>query len=115
MYLTTNFNSKEFACKCGCGKDNINIALVNRLQVLRDIINEPITITSGCRCVKHNNSIPGSAPNSNHLLGIATDFTCESIEKLAKLLENWSGGFHYYFKRKFIHIDIAHRSRWTGE
>ena len=35
--LTANFNRAEFACKCGCGKDDIKDALAVKVQAIRDL------------------------------------------------------------------------------
>lgn len=77
MQLTKNFTRSEFACKCGCGFDDIDLGLVEALQKLRDLYGEwvrPIfiDINSGCRCKKHNKKEHGE-PNSQHLLGRAAD------------------------------------------
>jgi uncharacterized protein YcbK (DUF882 family) len=135
--ITQNFSRWEFACKCGCGLDKIDTRIVERLQVIRDIISVPIIITSGCRCPAHNEKV-GGKPGSYHLansktgLCEATDFTVkeEDWHKLywigIDLLTRWSGGFHYYIKghftpigsrparleQHFIHIDLGPQRRW---
>lgn len=114
--LTENFTIEEFECKCGCGKKDIDERLVNRLQLIRDIVKEPIIILSGCRCIKHNVEINGEI-NSLHLLGLATDWTIENLIILKRLcnnlIGNWSGGFCYYESRGFVHTDIGKRRRWN--
>jgi uncharacterized protein YcbK (DUF882 family) len=124
--LTENFSRKEFACNCGCGKDNIDLRLVSRLQLIRDITGVKIKVNSGCRCVKHNKE-SGGTPDSAHLKGRASDWCFDDgedslLEKLCtKLLNNWSGGFHFYpartlddgtFQPPFCHCDIERRRRW---
>ena len=110
MSMTENFKREEFAYK-HCGANYIRDRIVDKLQVIRDIIGVPITVTSGSRCALHNNRV-GGAPDSLHLSGEAVDFTCDGIKEVAKLLNNWSGGFHYYPEQRFIHIDIGARRRW---
>lgn len=115
--LTENFSRWEFACKCGCGFDDINICLVNRLQVVRDIIQVSIIINSGCRCKAHNKAVGGSSV-SFHLTGEATDWcfplsTSENLYfQVAMMLKNWSGGFHYYKDKRFFHTDMGRKRRW---
>ena len=115
--LTKNFSRKEFACKCGCGFDDINIGLVNRLQVIRDIIQVPIIINSGCRCKTHNKFI-GGASISFHLIGDAADwcFPLSTSENryfgAVIMFRNWSGGFHYYKDKRFFHVDVGKKRRW---
>jgi len=110
--ITRNFSRKEFACKCGCGFDDINICVVNRLQVVRDILQVPIIINSGCRCKSYNHKV-GGKPLSLHMEGEAIDWTVEPEEKFmfaGKMLSGWSGGFHQY--SNFIHTDIGRKRRW---
>lgn len=73
--LTANFSRAEFACKCGCGFDDINMDLVTRLQILRNELGVPIKIRSGCRCKAHNEA-EGGKPNSEHLTGEGADLEC---------------------------------------
>ena len=42
--LTKNFNRFEFACKCGCGFDDIDLKVVQALQKLRDKLDKPIHV-----------------------------------------------------------------------
>lgn len=74
MKLSDNFNSEEFACKCGCGFNIISPLLVEELQRIRNKLNAPITIDSGCRCVTHNKAVGGTS-ESFHKKGLAADFT----------------------------------------
>lgn len=70
--MSANFRKGEFACKCGCGYDDIKQELVDVVQVIRDKINRPITISSGCRCEAHNKRV-GGVESSQHRLGTAAD------------------------------------------
>ena len=114
--LTENFSRAEFACKDGCGFDRIDIGIVHRLQMCRDIINEEIIIKSGCRCGRHNINI-GGEPNSYHLQGKAADWTIKDLDKLRRfgvfMEDKWSGGWHYYADQNFIHCDTGPRRRWS--
>ncbi len=76
--LSKDFDSLELACNCGCGYDDINPKLVDKLQMLRDLVNKPIIVTSGCRCKKYNKHI-GGVNNSPHLLGLAVDTQVEGM------------------------------------
>lgn len=118
--MTTNFDREEFKCK-HCGLNIIDERLVNRLQVVRDFIGQPMTILSGCRCEEYNKKV-GGAPESFHTKGLATDFTVLDkdghIDEAALLsIDNafgrrWSGGYHYYINQRFIHMDIGPKRRW---
>ena len=115
--LTKNFNREEFACKCGCGFDGIDYELVKIIQEIRDEMNEPIRINSGCRCAKHNARV-GGVRNSFHVQGKAADLSCASGgKKLADtigrmLREGRLTGLKYYIyyvKKNFVHVDIGRK------
>lgn len=111
--ITQNFYREEFKCKCGCGLMAINPAIVQRLQVIRDILDLPIHILSGYRCKKHNEEVKG-AKESQHTFGNAVDWFIKDypMNNLNVMLSEWSGGFHFYQAENFIHIDIGPRRRW---
>lgn len=72
--ITTNFNIDEFKCRAN-GEMIINaavIAHIQRLQKFRDWYRRTMVVTSGYRTVVYNNEV-GGAPNSQHLLGLASD------------------------------------------
>lgn len=54
------------------------------LQTVRDAIGIPIHINSGLRCPELNSALPGSAPNSKHLDGLAADISCQRVSDLRK-------------------------------
>jgi len=84
--LTANFFRDEFACQCGCGFDAISLLMVDRLQQVREAINIPIKITSGCRCATHNKAI-GGVEDSGHLNGFAVDIPCTDPFKRKTLVQ----------------------------
>lgn len=75
---TKNFTLNEFECGCH-GKyctghpARLNRQLLKNLQVIRDEFG-PTTISSGLRCKRYNNSLPGSSTVSEHMKGWAVDF-----------------------------------------
>jgi uncharacterized protein YcbK (DUF882 family) len=63
--LTKNFSALEFKCNDGSGvpielKANL-IKLAVNLQVLRDYVKVPITITSGYSSPAHNKKVKGKS------------------------------------------------------
>jgi zinc D-Ala-D-Ala carboxypeptidase len=92
-----NFSRSEFACRCGCGADDIDLILVERLQAIRNALGESISIRSGCRCPKHNQAV-GGVPESAHVCipgvkkGKAADVDCPD------------SGFRYRFLRQAFKI-----------
>lgn len=61
-----NFTREEVKCKCGCELSNMDFNMMGKLQKARDWLDQPIYITSGCRC-EHNNRIAGGKVDSSHL------------------------------------------------
>lgn len=107
--LSKNFTSEEFACKCGCGYDTPNPELIRMLQNARDLYGKPMHITSGCRCIKHNRNVGGTA-NSAHISGMAADIaTPTGAARYGIIKALIASGFSRIginFKKSFIHADI---------
>ncbi|NIV12142.1 MAG: peptidase M15 [Aliifodinibius sp.] len=99
------FKDEEFKCPC-CGKFVISSSLKFKLNHARHIANIPFIITSGYRCLAHNEAI-GKSPTSSHLKGHAVDVSVKSSRDRYKILE---GAIHAGFNRigigkDFIHLD----------
>lgn len=116
--LTANFCREEFACKCGCGFDTVDHALVEGLQEIRNIVDNAVVVTSGCRCVERNAEIGGSL-NSQHTLGRAADIVVHGLppERLAEIAESIPafrhGGIGIY--PDWVHVDTRNaKSRWRA-
>ena len=107
MKMTDHFNLNEFACKCGCGYDEIDLCLVQKLEAARKLYNSPMVITSGCRCHNHNNKIGGSK-TSSHLRGVAVDIACKSSRDRIKMVECLlkSGFKRIGIAKTFVHADV---------
>ena len=74
-----HFRKQEFACRCGCGYDNINLKVVKILEEIRAHFGgKPVIVTSGCRCEKHNKKV-GGIKGSKHLEGLACDFYIKGV------------------------------------
>lgn len=61
-------------------KNNIKI-IMTQLDVIRDIAEEPIIISSGYRCKKLNKAVGGSK-NSQHMFGYAADLKLTKDSKI---------------------------------
>lgn len=66
-------------CKDGCGKSNISLDLVDRLQRLRTLLGRPIEINSGCRCMAHNIAV-GGVSDSAHVCDNGKDGEAADIK-----------------------------------
>jgi uncharacterized protein YcbK (DUF882 family) len=63
--------------------------LLTKLQTIRDIIDIPLVVNSGFRCKKHNQELPNSSPNSQHLLGKAVDISASNLTAKQKYKLMW--------------------------
>lgn len=124
MKFTNHFSSEEFDCKDGTKvpvQFYANLReLVNNLQVLRNHLGKPVSITgSGYRTPKHNKKV-GGAKNSQHLTASAADinvegFTPKALSIIIELLiangKMKQGGLGVY--QNFVHYDIrGTKARW---
>ena len=123
MQVTKNFNLNEFNSKCGRPmpeniKKNI-IEMIQNLQVIRDEVKVPISITSGYRSPEHNAKVKG-AKDSQHVKGTAVDFKVQGlkpkevaviVERLIKEGKIKQGGIGIY--PSWVHYDIRGvKARW---
>ena len=108
--LSDHFSSSEFVCQCGCGygtnPGDVSEALLEILEDMREVIQRPIIITSGCRCRYHNRVVNG-AVHSRHVTGEAADIGVlggrerYDVEKAAYE----AGAFGVGKANTFIHVD----------
>jgi len=104
--LSKNFDRSEFACGCGCGYDDIDLKLVDKLQMLRDLVGKPVIVTSGCRCTLYNRHI-GGVISSPHLEGLAADIIVDGMTPLTlAVLANRIHNIRIGIYPAHIHIDI---------
>lgn len=71
--ISKDFKRSDFACKCGCGFDDIDLRIVDLCQRIKDKLNSPLRINSACRCTQHNKDIYGRIPDPGHTKGLAVD------------------------------------------
>ena len=123
--LSENFTAREFFCRCNeCEYSNasikrgdIDLGLVALLESLRaDLLNAPITINSGRRCVDHN-AFVGGALNSEHLIGTAADIVVEGYSPALVFLaldqHPMSDRLGLSQYPTFVHVDVrGHKARW---
>ena len=125
--LSPHFSREEMRCKgvdChpsgkgNCGFDTVDAELLNQLENVRGYFNKPVAITSGCRCIIHNERV-GGAHNSQHLRGRAADIIVKGVEPddVAAFLDvvMLHGGVGRY--STFTHLDTRtnkHISGWSG-
>jgi len=114
--LSINFSRSEFACKCECGFDTVDIELVKLLENIRAHFNKPVHINSGCRCAEHN-AREGGSKNSQHLYGRAADIFMMTIPpvEVAKYIDSkWPNRYGVGIYNSWVHVDTRTKgpSRW---
>ena len=118
---TKDFKVSEFACKCGCGFNNIDQRVLTMAQTIRDALGVPVRVNSGCRCEKHNARV-GGIKGSKHVKGLAADLSCS---KSAKVMFDTVKQLHAEGKlpdldyciryKNFIHIDCGGKRKTLWE
>ena len=109
------FKTNEFSCQCKnpeCVEQKASIELITRLTTLREQVQEPITITSGFRCEKHQAEVEASgvstvvAKHSQHELGNAADIkpTRMQIDHFLQLSEKLFKAIG--IAKTWLHVDL---------
>jgi len=103
--ISANFKRSEFACKCGCGFDTVDVQLLDIVQAVREHFGEPFDINSGCRCKAHNATVGGGS-RSQHLLGRAADIDASSGTLNPDRVAEW-------VMENFPHISVGRYNTFT--
>ena len=113
--ISKKFLLREFQCKDGSHQVAIKAELIDKLQMLRDLVEKPIVVTSGYRNQSHNAAVGGS-PNSRHLIGEAADIQIPGLhpDEVAQMAaEIGFNGIGIY--SSFTHVDVRSQpARWNG-
>lgn len=102
----------------------VDLALLNdvhiafqRFQVVREVLGEPMKVTSAYRDPETNKAV-GGKPLSQHVQGTAIDFIVPGINphQVQRRLEWWGGGLGY--GASFTHLDARNafggkKARWN--
>lgn len=106
IQISKNFKLKEFQCDYGGSVVKLDSTLLEKLQLLRDKLNNPINITSGYRTPECNKNVGGSS-NSYHMKGKAVDIYSPgySPTQIAKAADEVGfTGIGTY--SNFVHVDV---------
>ena len=113
--ISKHFKRVEFTCRCGCGFDTVDAELITVLEDLREWSGNYILVTSGCRCIAHNESVGGSEL-SQHVQARAADvMVCGKTSKEVHdyLCERYPDKYGIGSYETFTHIDTrTERARW---
>lgn len=120
-FSTKHFKAEELQCK-GTGQVKPNTELLAVLELIRQVFDKPVIITSGYRSPEHNKKV-GGAPNSKHIQGIAADIVVKGVEPssvydlLDKTFPNYYGLGLYErdYTTGWVHVDVrGDKARWRG-
>ena len=124
--ISYHFSRSEFACKCGCGFDTVDVELIKVLEDTAEYFREKmkasyimVLINSGCRCTEHNDKIQKQYnPNyikgtskSTHLSGQGADFRLKALIGRDKIVIPASDVVEYLVKK---YPDKYGIGRYTG-
>ena len=108
LVLSENLSQHEVDCKCTsnlCHFTILNEKTVWSFEALRKDVDEPLRITSGYRCQKHNFAV-GGREDSYHTTGDALDIVCPDsmcIEKFGDKARKFFDFVLVYPDKKVIH------------
>lgn len=113
-FFSQYFKRNDFACHCGCGKNDIAQELVEAVVDVRMHFHSQTAINSGCRCLEHNRK-QGSKDTSQHVKGLAADIAVKGVDPkdVADYLISigFVGGLGRY--KRFTHLDKrGKKARW---
>jgi len=110
MIGTENFTLRgdpKIACTCGhvdCDQRTVNQATLVRLQVVRDIVNHGLVVTSGGRCPNHPNEINRETP-ADHQKGKGVDVSANGSNRGNIVKAGITAGFNAIGVAKtFVHL-----------
>ena len=117
MKITPHFTKEEMDCPC-CQASHISTKFMHRLEACRILAGVPFRVTSGFRCVKHNEEI-GGHKNSAHKFGQAVDIARQNPASDRRIIDaavkcEFIG---IEIATRHIHLDMAVRKEptiWTG-
>lgn len=115
-----NFERSEFACRCGCDRNEISDSLVDLVQEIRDQVGFALPVTSGFRCSNHPIESAKSKPGT-HSKGIAADLAvshtqARDVLAVALQLDKGGVGINQKGDGRFVHVDLDMGRRsllWT--
>lgn len=115
-YQLIHFTERELACK-HCGLTGCTDELKAALDLLRDIIGQPVYVNDAYRCLDHNAAVSLVA-KSQHPAGTAADvhvpgLTLQQMYDAAKQVDAFMNGGIGVYQGNFIHVDVRKGpARW---
>jgi len=114
------FSDDELTCHC-CGKypeGGMDQNLLDLLDDIREAVGGPVELSCAYRCQKHNDELPNSVPNSQHVQGTAADVLVPdgwTVDQLADLAEQLNAdGIGRYYASDMVHVDVREGRTGAG-
>lgn len=98
---------KALKCRC-CGLDKTDPRLRAKLIGLQSLRSQPLAVTSGTRCAKHNARV-GGAPCSLHLQGKAVDVAVKAGAQGLLCRQARAAGFRVILpdpQKGYVHLSL---------
>lgn len=107
--ISEHFRVREFACKDGSTIIFVDDYMIQVLEILRNKLGAPITITSGYRTPTHNAKV-GGAKYSYHMRGMAVDIRVngKTPKEVAKALDKITPECGIIVYESWVHFDTRH-------
>lgn len=115
--INYHFRDSEFTCR-HCGMVMVHPELIRKLELLRAMVDRPITITSGYRCQAYQKVVNPKVPVSPHMFGMAADIMIKglTVDAIANRAEIAGfDGIGRYYGQKFVHVDVCGSVRRWAE
>lgn len=107
-----HFQIAELACKCGCGRADMDPWFMHRLVDLRAEFGRPMVLSSAYRCPEHNTSVSKTGRTGPHTTGRAVDVRAFGQDALFLIDAAVRYGFtgigvkqHGPHRERFVHLD----------
>lgn len=111
-----HFTREEFVCPC-CGRADMELQFLKRLDFLRETLGHPIIVTSGYRCPDYNDEVSSTGRDGPHTTGKAADLALsytQAREALSLVSDTFEGiGLNQKGEGRFIHVDSLSSRLWT--
>ena len=100
------FKTEEFACKCGCGRNEMMPSTLSKLVIARHNAGIPFKLTSAYRCKAHNKAV-SKVEMSAHTEGYAVDIEASTSPARWLIVKSlMDAGFNRIgIAKTFIHVD----------
>ena len=107
-----HFSHAELACRCGCGRADMDPDFMQKLEAVRRMVDQPMAVSSAFRCPEHNQAVSSTGADGPHTTGRAIDIRVSGHQAhrvLAFALRHGMSGVgvkqHGNHSARFLHMD----------